>query len=55
MHGGLPFIGISTFIYGLVGLVVLAVSVVRNRIGESGDNRDSEAAGDPMTSGGAAR
>ncbi|NBE50818.1 hypothetical protein [Streptomyces boluensis] len=49
MHGGLPFIGISTLIYGAVGLVVLAVSVVRTRI------RDDEATDDPMTSGGAAR
>lgn len=29
MHGGLPFIGFSTFVYGAVALVAIAVRGIR--------------------------
>jgi hypothetical protein len=31
MHGGLPFIGFSTIIYGAVGLVGVLVRLRRNK------------------------
>lgn len=29
MHGGLPVLGVSMLVYGLVGIVVVAISGVR--------------------------
>lgn len=31
MHGGLPFIGVSVLVYGVVGAVVIARAALRRR------------------------
>ncbi|MBL1092171.1 MULTISPECIES: hypothetical protein [Streptomyces] len=33
MHGGLPFIGISTIVYGVIGLTGVVITAIRTKGG----------------------
>ncbi|HZB33897.1 MAG TPA: hypothetical protein VE465_27295 [Streptosporangiaceae bacterium] len=39
MHGGLPIIGFSTLVYGVIGLTALAGHAIRRRLAKPGRRR----------------